>query len=63
MTETIKNVAGLIPTKIRAALYTLLGAAVALELVWDLVPSPLEGKLLSSLTVLGFGVALANTSD
>jgi len=55
------KIADWIPAKARAAVYTVLGALVALEAVWDFVPSPLEGKLLSTLTVLGFGLAVSQT--
>lgn len=53
--------ADLIPAKARAAIYSVLGAAIALEAIWDLIPSVLEGKVLTTLTVLGFGLALGNT--
>lgn len=56
-----KKIADWLPAKARAAVYSVLGALVALEVVWDLVPSPLEGKLLSTLTVLGFGLAFSQT--
>jgi hypothetical protein len=61
--QQAQQVASLIPAKIRGVIYTLIGVAVALEAIWDLVPDVLEGKVLTSLTVLGFGVALGNTSD
>ena len=58
-----QHVAQLIPTKVRATMYLVIGAAVALEAIWDLVPEVLEGKVLKTVTALGFGVALGNTSD
>lgn len=60
---SVRSVASFIPAAGRAAIYTLIGAAVALEAVWDLVPEVLEGKVLKSFTVLGFGLAVANTGD
>ena len=55
------QIAQWIPAKARAAVYALLGALVALEAVWDLLDDGLETKLLSSLTVLGFGLAVSQT--
>jgi hypothetical protein len=57
------KLADLLPAKVRGAIYTILGAAVALEAVWDVVPDPLEGKVLATLVALGFGLALVNTND
>ena len=56
------NIASLIPARYRAAIYTILGAAIAVEAVWDLVPAALEGKVLATLSALGFGMAAANTA-
>lgn len=56
-----KKIADYLPAKARAVIYSVLGAAVALEAVWDLVPEPIEGKVLSTLTVLGFGLAVTQT--
>lgn len=58
-----QHIAQLIPTKVRATLYLVIGTAVALEAIWDVVPEVLEGKVLKTVTALGFGVALGNTSD
>lgn len=57
------KLADLLPAKVRGTIYAVLGAAVALEAVWDIVPDPLEGKVLATLVALGFGLALANTND
>ncbi len=57
------KLADLLPAKVRGVIYTVLGAAVAVEAVWDLVPDPLEGKVLATLVALGFGLALVNTND
>ena len=59
--QQAQQVAGLIPAKIRGVIYTLIGVAVALEAIWDVVPGPHETKVLASLTVLGFGLAVGNT--
>lgn len=58
----VTNIANLIPAKIRATVYAVLGAAIALEMIWDVVPGPLEGKVLATLSALGFGMATANTA-
>ena len=63
MTTTPRTLAQAIPAKARTAVYSILAAAVALEVVWDVVPDVLEGKLLGSLVVLGFGVSALNVSD
>ena len=55
------NLATRIPVKIRQTIYTVLAALIAVEAVWDVVPPVLEGKVLATLSVLGFGVALGNT--
>lgn len=60
---TPKTLAQSIPDKARTAIYSLLATAIALEVVWDVVPDVLEGKLLASLSVLGFGVAALNVKS
>jgi hypothetical protein len=52
-----------IPAKVRKVIYSVLGTAVGLEAIFDIVPDVLEGKLLAALVVLGFGLALKNTTD
>ena len=56
----IRTVASFIPPAWRTAIYSTLGALIALEQVWDIVPQPFEGKLLATLSVLGFGMAAVN---
>ena len=56
-----KKIAEYLPARARAVVYSVIGAAVALEAVWDLVPEPIEGKVLQTVTVLGFGLALTQT--
>lgn len=57
------NLATRIPIKVRQTVYTVLGALYAVELVWDVIPEPWEGKVIATFTALGFGVAFANTSE
>ena len=59
----MKTLAQSIPAKVRTFVYSLLGTLVGLEAIFDVVPDVLEGKLLSALTVLGFGVAVANVQE
>lgn len=56
-------IAKLLPAKVRAIIYGILGVLSALEIVWDVVPSQLEGKLTASAVALGFGLALSKTAD
>ena len=51
-----------IPPRIRQIIYSVLAIIVALEAIFDLVPAGWENKILSALTVLGFGVAFGNVS-
>ena len=57
------NLAARIPVRIRQTIYAVLGAAIAVEAVWDVVPAVLEGKVLATLSALGFVVALGNTGE
>ena len=57
------KLADLLPAPVRRVVYVVLGAAVSLEAIWDVIPEPLEGKVLATLVALGFGLALANTTD
>lgn len=59
----MKNLAQSIPTGARQAIYSVLATLVALEAIFDVVPDVWEGKILSALTVLGFGVALGNVGQ
>ena len=59
----MKNLAQSIPVRWRQAIYSVLGTLVALEAIFDLVDDNWEGKILSALAVLGFGVAFGNTSE
>ena len=54
-------IATYLPAKVRRVIYVVLGTAVGLEAVWDVVPDVLEGKLLATLSVLGFGLAASQT--
>ena len=55
------KIADYLPARARAVIYVVLGTAIALEAVWDLVPQVLEGKVLATLSVLGFGLAASQT--
>ena len=57
------SIADYLPATARKVIYTVIGAAVALEAIWDAVPDPLEGKVLQTVVALGFGLALSQTSD
>lgn len=57
------KLADLLPAAVRRAIYVLLGAAVGVEAIWDVVPDQLEGKALATAVVLGFGLAVSNTTD
>lgn len=50
-----------LPARARKAIYAVLGALVGAEAIWDFVPDGTESKILATLTVLGFGLAVANT--
>jgi hypothetical protein len=56
----MKNLAQSIPAAWRSAIYSILGTLVGLEAIFDVVPDVIEGKILSALVVLGFGVAVGN---
>lgn len=56
-----QDFASWLPEKVRAIVYSVLFTALLLEGVWDLVPEVLEGKVLKTLSVLGFGMATLNT--
>lgn len=57
------NVSSFLPAKVRRAVYVVLGAALAIEQIWDFLPPVLEGKWLATLSALGFGLAATQTSD
>ena len=51
-----------IPAKIRTVIYSILGMAVGIEAIVDVVPADVENKTLAILVVLGFGVAVGNVA-
>lgn len=55
------KIADLLPAPVRKGVYAVLGSAVALEAVFDIVPDVLQGKILLGLAALGFGLAAGNT--
>jgi hypothetical protein len=58
----MKNLAQAIPAKIRTVIYSILGMAVGLEAIFDVLPAVVENKILAALVVLGFGVAVGNVA-
>jgi len=51
-----------IPSKVRTFIYSALLTIQGLELIWDLIPDAFEGRVLATVSFLGFGVAVANVS-
>lgn len=60
--NALNTIAAFLPPKIRATVYTILATLILLETVWDLLPQPFEGKVLATLSVLGFGMAAVNAT-
>lgn len=58
-----RTLASYIPTKFRGLAYSILGAALLLEVIWDVIPEPIDGKVQATVSALGFGLALLNTGD
>lgn len=56
----MKNLAQSIPPKVRAAVYSVLGTAVGLEAIFDVVEAGWESKILAATVVLGFSTAVVN---
>jgi hypothetical protein len=54
-------IGNLLPPRVRRAIYIALTTLLALEVVWDVVPAALEGRLLQSAAALGFVLAASNT--
>lgn len=55
------KLADILPPRVRQAIYVVLGVAVPLEGIWDLLPDVWEGKVLATVAALGFGLAAVNT--
>ena len=55
------KIADLLPAHIRKAIYTVLGAVIAVEAVVDVIPDVFEGRALLVLAALGFTLAAGNT--
>ena len=58
----MKNLAQSIPARYRQAVYSVLGTAVALETIFDVIEAGWESKILATLVVLGFGTAVLNVT-
>lgn len=54
------KIAQMLPPKVRAVVYSVLAAAVAVEEIFDVVPDGWETKALKVATILGFGLAVGN---
>lgn len=59
---TPRTLAQSIPARWRTVIYSVLATAYGFELVLDLIPPGVEGKILGVLAVLGFGVAALNVT-
>lgn len=55
--------ATILPASVRRVIYIVLGIAVPLEAIWDVLPEPFEGKVLASIAALGFGLAAVKSHD
>ena len=62
MNATINNIASYLPPKVRAVVYSVLAALILLEQVWDLLPDKWDGKVVATLSILGFGMAAVNAT-
>ena len=60
--NTLNNIASWLPPKVRATVYTILATLILLEQVWDLLPDAWDGKVVASLSILGFGMAAVNAT-
>lgn len=63
----MKKIADIIPAKWRKRIYTVLYAASGIEFAldavdWGIVDDVTQGKVLTLLGLLGFGLAAANTN-
>ena len=58
----MKTIAEFIPSRIRGAIYALIGTYLLLDPIWNITPDGYQGKLTATLGVLGFGLAAANTN-
>jgi len=52
-----------IPMRWRQGIYSVLATLILLEGVVNVIPDTWDGKVLSILAILGFGVSLSNTSQ
>ena len=60
--NTLNTIAGFLPPKIRATVYTVLATLILLSQVWDVIPDKWDGKVLATLSILGFGMAAVNAT-
>ena len=60
--NTLNSIASFLPPKVRATVYTVLAAFIAVAELWDLLPDKYTGKILATLSILGFGMAAVNAT-
>lgn len=56
-----RTIASYLPAKVRGAIYSLLGTAYLLELIFHFMSAWWESKVLAAAGVLGFSLAAGNT--
>ena len=56
-----RNLAQSLPTKLRNAIYSVLGTLYLVELAVDVVEAGVQQTILEVAAVLGFGLAALNT--
>lgn len=54
------TLASLLPSRVRRTIYAVLGAAFAVEAIWDVVPEGTESRIIATLAALGFILAERN---
>lgn len=60
--NAVNNIASYLPPKVRATVYTILAALIALAELWDVLPDEYAGKIIATLSILGFGMAAVNAT-
>jgi hypothetical protein len=60
--NALNSIASYLPPKIRAAVYSVLAAVILLQQIWHIIPERYDGKIIASLSVLGFSMAAVNAT-
>lgn len=55
-----KPLAEYIPVRARRVIYDVLGAAFAIEAIWDVIPEGPENRIVATVAALGFFLAGRN---